>query len=116
MFRQSETDLAPQLIVGGRDCVDVRASPCAVRSATGELAALDCCRGVGFVWHGGFLCPDCGNGSGPDAMGAGRPVRQRVARWEALTPYHDRAARRSWCWIAPGALDTSCAIPAARLW
>jgi hypothetical protein len=36
----------------------------------------------------------------PDARGAGRPVRQPVARWKALTPYHDRAARGSWCWIA----------------
>jgi hypothetical protein len=27
-------------------------------------------------------------------------VRQPVARWKALTPYHDRAAQGSWCRIA----------------
>jgi hypothetical protein len=46
-LKQADTDQPPQLIVGRRDRLD--ASPRAIRSATGELAALDCCSEDGLV-------------------------------------------------------------------
>jgi hypothetical protein len=60
-LRQPDTDLPPQLIVGRRNRLD--ASPRAIRSATGEFAALDCCSEDGLVWHLGILDTHASDGT-----------------------------------------------------